>query len=78
MHLTEFYKNNRDKWWGLPLILPLLLIPVARSANTFARIDGGLVSLYYLPLAFLLTMMLFFDLEALPRHHGGHLVYHRA
>ncbi|MGU3523768.1 EAL domain-containing protein [Enterobacteriaceae bacterium C23F] len=66
MHLTEFYKNNRDKWWGLPLILPLLLIPVARSANTFARIDGGLVSLYYLPLAFLLTMMLFFGLEALP------------
>ncbi|SNY71033.1 EAL domain-containing protein [Enterobacter sp. CC120223-11] len=66
MHLTEFYKNNRDKWWGLPLILPLVLLPVARSADTFARIDGGIVSLYYLPLAFLLTMMLFFGWEALP------------
>lgn len=66
MHLTEFYKKNRDKWWGLPLVLPLMLLPVARSANTFTRIDGGIVSLYYLPLAFLLTMMLFFGWEALP------------
>lgn len=66
MHLTEFYKNNRDKWWGLPLVLPLLLLPVARSANTFSRIDGGIVSLYYLPLALLLTLMLFFGWEAVP------------
>lgn len=66
MHLTEFYKNNRDKWWGLPLILPLLLLPVARMANTFARIDGGIVSLYYLPLALLLTLMLFFGWSAVP------------
>lgn len=66
MHLTKFYKDNRDKWWGLPLILPLLLLPVARMANTFALIDGGVVSLYYLPLALLLSLMLFFGLKALP------------
>jgi EAL domain-containing protein (putative c-di-GMP-specific phosphodiesterase class I) len=66
MHLTEFYKNNRDKWWGLPLFLPLLLLPLARSANTFAHIDGGIVSLYYLPLATLLSLMLFFGWKALP------------
>ncbi|MEW5560589.1 EAL domain-containing protein [Enterobacter asburiae] len=66
MHLTELYKKTRDKWWGLPLILPLILLPVARSANTFTRIDGGIVSLYYLPLALLLTLMLFFGWDALP------------
>ncbi|MCS2157021.1 EAL domain-containing protein [Scandinavium sp. H11S7] len=66
MHLTEFYKNNRDKWWGLPLILPTLLLPVARVANTFTHIDGGIVSLYYLPLALLLSLMLFFGWKALP------------
>ncbi|HEY2451611.1 MAG TPA: EAL domain-containing protein [Scandinavium sp.] len=66
MHLTELYKNNRDKWWGLPLFLPLLLLPLARSANTFAHIDGGIVALYYLPLALLLSLMLFFGWKALP------------
>ncbi|HEX4503699.1 MAG TPA: EAL domain-containing protein [Scandinavium sp.] len=66
MHLTELYKNNRDKWWGLPLFLPLLLLPLARSANTFAHIDGGIVALYYLPLALLLSFMLFFGWKAIP------------
>ena len=65
MLLTEFYKSHRDKWWGLPLFLPTLLLPVARSANTFTRIDGGIVTLYYLPLALLLSFMLFFGLDAL-------------
>jgi diguanylate cyclase/phosphodiesterase len=64
--LTEFYKTHRDKWWGLPLFLPSLLLPVARSANTFTRIDGGIVALYYLPLALLLSFMLFFGLDAIP------------
>lgn len=66
MLLSEFYKKNRDKWWGLPLILPTLLLPLARSANTFTRIDGGIVVLYYMPLALLLSCMLFFGWEALP------------
>lgn len=66
MLLTEFYKSHRDRWWGLPLFLPTLLLPLARSANTFTRIDGGLVALYYLPLALLLSCMLFFGWEALP------------
>ncbi|WP_330983009.1 MULTISPECIES: EAL domain-containing protein [Enterobacterales] len=66
MQLTELYKKNRDKWWGLPLFLPTLLLPLARCVNTFTRIDGGTVALYYLPLALLLSFMLFFGWEALP------------
>ncbi|ADO47535.1 EAL domain-containing protein [[Enterobacter] lignolyticus] len=66
MRFTEWYKNNRDKWWGLPLVLPLLLLPLARDANTFVRLDNGVVALYYMPLALLLSMMLFFGWEALP------------
>ena len=66
MLLSQLYKKHRDKWWGLPLILPTLLLPLARSANTFTRIDGGIVALYYLPLALLLSLMLFFGWEAVP------------
>lgn len=66
MLLTGFYKSHRDRWWGLPLFLPTLLLPLARCANTFTRIDGGLVALYYMPLALLLSFMLFFGWEALP------------
>ncbi|WP_410482604.1 hypothetical protein, partial [Salmonella enterica] len=28
MKLNKTYINIRDKWWGLPLILPSLLLPV--------------------------------------------------
>lgn len=66
MPLTQFYIKNRDKWWGLPLVLPALLLPLAQMANTYSHIDGGLVSLYFMPLPLLLSIMLFFGWKALP------------
>lgn len=66
MPLTTFYKKNRDKWWGLPLLLPLLLLPLTRFANTFSQFDGGTATLYYLPLAFMVSTMLFFGWQAIP------------
>ena len=66
MPLMTFYKKSRDKWWGLPLLLPLLLLPLTRLANTFSELDGGTATLYYLPLAFMLSMMFFFGWQALP------------
>lgn len=66
MALMAFYRKNRDKWWGLPLLLPLLLLPLTRFANTFSQFDGGTATLYYLPLAFMLSMIFFFGWQALP------------
>lgn len=66
MHIYNTYKQIRDKWWALPLILPCALLPIARNMSTFTSLDGGLISLYYMPLALLLSLMLFYDWKALP------------
>jgi EAL domain-containing protein (putative c-di-GMP-specific phosphodiesterase class I) len=62
----KLYRQYRDKWWALPLILPVLLLPPARWANTVALLNGNEVYLYYLPLALVLSLMLFFGWAALP------------
>lgn len=66
MKIIKLYRQYRDKWWALPLILPVLLLPLARWANTDALLDGNEVYLYYLPLALVLSLMLFFGWAALP------------
>lgn len=66
MTLIRIYRKYCDKWWGLPLFLPALLLPFTRLADTFAQIDGGKVMLYYLPLALLMSMMLIYGWKALP------------
>lgn len=66
MNFCKWYKKYRDRWWGLPLILPLLVLPIIKFANTYTYVDGGKTYLYYLPLPFLLCMMLFFGWKALP------------
>ncbi|SUG23484.1 cyclic di-GMP phosphodiesterase [Salmonella enterica subsp. arizonae] len=66
MKLNKTYINIRDKWWGLPLLLPSILLPVLSSANTYAHTSTGNVVLFYLPLAFMFSLMLFFGWAALP------------
>lgn len=66
MNFCKLYKQYRDEWWGLPLILPLLVLPIIKIANTYTYIGGGRAYLYYLPLPFMLCMMLFFSWKALP------------
>ena len=66
MNILLFLKNNKDRWWALPLILPSLLLPSLSVVNTFSQLGDGLAALYYLPLFFLLAMMLFFGLAAVP------------
>lgn len=66
MHIYNTYKHIRDQWWALPLVLPCVLLPTARSISTFTHLDGGLISLYYMPLPFLLSLMLFYGFKALP------------
>ncbi len=66
MTIFSLYKTYKDRWWALPLILPIVLLPVARLATTYAQIHGNPVVLYYMPLAFLLSLMLFYGMAAVP------------
>lgn len=66
MHLTNAYKRYKDKWWCLPLLLPVFLLPLFRLGNTFTVISGETTVLYFLPLSLLLALMLFFGWSALP------------
>lgn len=49
----------RDRWWALPLIIPSLLLPILSTANTYAHISTGTVILFYMPLALMISLMLF-------------------
>ncbi len=66
MNLLKYYQQYRDKWWALPLVLPALLLPVARWANTYTMLNGHMVFLYYLPPALVLSLMMFFWLGGDP------------
>lgn len=66
MNIFAFLKKNQHRWWVLPLILPVVLLPVLSVTNTFTHLGDGIAALYYLPLSFLLSLMMFFGLEALP------------
>ncbi|WP_116343337.1 EAL domain-containing protein [Enterobacter cloacae] len=66
MNIFAFLKNNKHRWWALPLILPVVLLPVLSVVNTFTQLGDGIVALYYLPLSFLLSLMMFFGPGALP------------
>jgi len=66
MNILHILTRNKDRWWALPLILPVVLLPVISLANTLTLLGDGIVALYYLPLSFLLSLMMFFGVEALP------------
>ncbi|HFK4577251.1 TPA: EAL domain-containing protein [Citrobacter sedlakii] len=66
MRLNKNYIAIRDKWWGLPLVLPCLMLPLVSHLNTYAHMASGDVVLLYLPLALMMSMMHFFSWAALP------------
>lgn len=66
MNFSTRYQQYKDQWWALPLILPVVLLPLVILANTSTHVAGGVVTLYYLPLAFFIALMLFFGWAALP------------
>lgn len=66
MNVIKLYRQYRDQWWALPLVLPTVLLPISRWANTTASLDGNDVYLYYLPLAIVLSLMIFFSWASFP------------
>ena len=66
MTLLTHYRQHKDKWWALPLVLPCLLLPLFSMANTWATVAGEGVVLFYLPMAVLMSMLVVYGLAALP------------
>lgn len=66
MTIFSLYQKHKDRWWALPLLLPVILLPLSRFATTYTQIEGNVVVLYYMPLALLLSLMLFYGMAAVP------------
>lgn len=66
MNITHWISRFSQSAFGLPLILPLLLMPLSTQLSIRLVVEGGYVYLIYLPLAMYLAMMLVFDWRAMP------------
>lgn len=66
MTILALFNRYKDRWWALPLLLPIFLLPVFSLASTYTELNGGMVVLYYMPLSFCLALMLFYGLMAVP------------
>ncbi|WP_437886961.1 EAL domain-containing protein [Phytobacter sp. V91] len=66
MTFKKQYRQYKDRWWALPLILPSLLLPLFSMANTFTSLSGEGVALFYLPIAVLMSLMAVYGLAAVP------------
>ena len=74
MKLNATYIKYVSKMVGLLRCSCLLLIlPIFAHINTFAHISSGEVFLFYLPLALMISMMMFFSWAALPGSPLGFL-----
>lgn len=68
MHMRKkfCFKQFSTRWWGLPLILPLILMPFSSHFSARLQLPDGDVYLIYLPLAMMVAMLMVFDWAALP------------
>ncbi|HEY3984750.1 sensor domain-containing phosphodiesterase [Cedecea sp.] len=66
MQLATWYKNSKNKWWALPLVLPSLLLPLVAMFNAQTVLEGGRVFLLYMSLALLTACVLLFGRAAFP------------
>lgn len=66
MQFANWYQKNKNAWWGLPLLLPTLMLPVAIALNAYTVLDGGRVFLVYLTLGMMTAFVTIFGWAALP------------
>lgn len=64
--LTLWYQRSKNRWWGLPLILPALFLPFVAGLSAQTLLDGGRVFLLYMPLAMMMAFVMLFGWAALP------------
>ncbi len=66
MYTHAWLKSFSAKWWGLPLLLPLMLLPISRLLSARLHLAEGDVYLLFLPLAMMVALLMVFDWAALP------------
>lgn len=66
MKITAWLKRFSKHTWGLPLFLPLVLMPLSVLLSVRLWMPEGYVYLIYLPLAMLVAMLLVYDWRAFP------------
>ncbi|PKH21938.1 hypothetical protein CIG19_14635 [Enterobacterales bacterium CwR94] len=60
------YRRLACSWWGFPLFLPLLLLPLSSLLSARLTLEEGSVYLIYLPLAMMVALLMVFDWAAIP------------
>ncbi|CAO96094.1 sensor domain-containing phosphodiesterase [Erwinia tasmaniensis] len=66
MKKTRMLEKFTARWWGLPLLLALVMLPVASALSVRLWISDGYVYLIYLPIAMMIAMLMVFDWRAFP------------
>lgn len=66
MQLSGWYQRHKNKWWCLPLIIPVLIHPLAFYFSVYTELHGVRVVLYYMMPALMLALMMIFSWAALP------------
>lgn len=60
------WQDMRHKWWGLPAIFALVLIPVTSWLSPMISLPDGRTYLIYMPMATCVALLMVFDWAALP------------
>ncbi|MEW7312180.1 EAL domain-containing protein [Buttiauxella gaviniae] len=66
MKFSSLYNKYKDKWWGLPLILPSILYPITEHMSAYVVVDGFEISFYYLNMALLTAFTMIYGFKAIP------------
>ncbi|MBS6057637.1 MAG: MASE1 domain-containing protein [Pantoea sp.] len=59
-------RRFRRSWWGMPLWLALLLMPLSGSLSVRLSLPDGPVYLLFLPITLTVALLMVFDWAALP------------
>ncbi|AHG18987.1 diguanylate cyclase [Chania multitudinisentens RB-25] len=66
MGILKVWNKLRDHWWGQPIVLSLLVLPVAGWLSPHLMLPDGKIYLVYLPLAVCFSLLMVYDWRALP------------
>ena len=65
MNLSSF-SRFRHRWWGVPLWLALLLMPLSGALSVRLMLPDGPIYLLFLPVTLTIALLMVFDWAALP------------
>ncbi|WP_083615904.1 EAL domain-containing protein [Pantoea sp. 1.19] len=63
---SRCWSRVNARWWGLPLLLPQILMPLSAHLSTRLMMPDGYAYLIYLPIAMMISLLLVFSWAAIP------------